>query len=122
MKRLPCLICSVNITFIKTKRGIGTGTINLYWYHKLKNKFLYITYFIYIFFEHYFYHRYHYHYLLLLYMNLLLSVLVLLLLLLLSLLLLTNLLFLLIMFVIKYDLGENHYSSGIVYPYLSDLI
>ena len=22
MKRLPCLICSVNITFIKTKRGI----------------------------------------------------------------------------------------------------
>ena len=22
MKRLPCLICSINITFIKTKRGI----------------------------------------------------------------------------------------------------
>ena len=30
MKRLPCLICSVNITFIKTKRGMslidGTST------------------------------------------------------------------------------------------------
>ena len=46
-------------------------------------------------------------------------------LLLLLLLLLSSILLLLIMFVIRHDLGENqflYYSSGIVYPYLSDLI
>ena len=76
----------------------------------------FFTIFYYLYLEHYFHRRYHYLYLLLLYTNLLLLVL---------LLLLLPILLLLIMFVVRHDLGENqflHYSSGIVHPYLSDLI
>ena len=91
---------------------------------------LFLFFFYYYYLVHYFHHRYHYLYFLLLYMNLSLLVLLFLLLLLfilwsLLLLLLLLLWILLIMFVIRHDLGENqflYYSSGIVYPYLSDLI